>query len=261
MTTPTSLDARSAAAPGPAPAPATRRIIDAPMRMFHWLFALSFAGAYLSAEGEHWRALHITLGYTMLGLLAARVAYGLIGPPQARLSLMGRKLSGAPSWLTALRAGLGQGLWPNATVWRQGQNLAMALAVILLLALTLPLAFSGIGAFHEWGDAWLGDGLAELHEALGEAMLVIVLAHLALIAGLGLLRRKNVAAPMWTGRTEGRGPDLVRHNRGALALLLLVAVLAWGAWEWTQAPNGLVTPAGIASIGSGEGDEAGDDDD
>jgi hypothetical protein len=46
---------RSAAAPG-------RLVTDAPTRMFHWLFALSFLGAYLTADGEHWRLLHVTLG-------------------------------------------------------------------------------------------------------------------------------------------------------------------------------------------------------
>lgn len=31
-------------------ATATRRVIDAPTRMFHWLFALSFVGAYASGD-------------------------------------------------------------------------------------------------------------------------------------------------------------------------------------------------------------------
>ena len=47
-----------------------RRITDAPTRMFHWLFALCFVGAYATADGEHWRLLHVTLGYTMAGLVA-----------------------------------------------------------------------------------------------------------------------------------------------------------------------------------------------
>ena len=40
-----------------------RRVIDAPTRMFHWLFALTFIGAYVTAESEHWRqeALHLNL--------------------------------------------------------------------------------------------------------------------------------------------------------------------------------------------------------
>lgn len=42
--------------------------------MFHWLFALSFVGAYLSAESEHWRLLHVTLGYSFAGLLVFRVS-------------------------------------------------------------------------------------------------------------------------------------------------------------------------------------------
>jgi len=53
-----------------------RRVTDAPTRMFHWLFALSFVGAYATADGESWRALHVTLGYTMVGLLVFRVLYG-----------------------------------------------------------------------------------------------------------------------------------------------------------------------------------------
>ena len=47
----------------------SRLVVDAPTRMFHWLFALSFVGAYLTADGERWRALHVTLGYTFAGLL------------------------------------------------------------------------------------------------------------------------------------------------------------------------------------------------
>ena len=30
---------------------ASRRVVDAPTRMFHWLFALCFAGAYITADG------------------------------------------------------------------------------------------------------------------------------------------------------------------------------------------------------------------
>src|SRR5690349_2050321 len=68
----------SLAAPGMAATLAARgrRVTDAPTRMFHWLFALSFAGGWLTAESEHWRALHVTLGYTMAGLLGFRLVYG-----------------------------------------------------------------------------------------------------------------------------------------------------------------------------------------
>lgn len=224
-----------------ATAPAPRRLVtDAPTRMFHWLFALSFAGAYLTAESEHWRLLHVTLGYSFAGLLVFRLLYGLLGPRQAGLGLLWRKLGAAPAWLRSLRAG-------GAVNWRQGQNLAMALVVVLMLTLVVPLTLSGYATYQEWGDAFGGDWLEETHEFFANAFLIVVGAHLGLIALLSLLRRQNQALPMLTGRVPGSGPSPVRHNHAWLAALLLLAVLAFGAWQWVDSPRGLVPGLGGGS--------------
>lgn len=42
----------------------------APVPGFHWLLALSFVGAYVTAETDPRPAVHATLGYTMAGLVA-----------------------------------------------------------------------------------------------------------------------------------------------------------------------------------------------
>ncbi|CAN7463618.1 cytochrome b/b6 domain-containing protein [Rhizobacter sp. LjRoot28] len=250
----------SHAAAGPAPdssaaaatRPAGRRVIDAPIRMFHWLFALAFVGAYLTGDGERWRALHVALGYTLGGLLAFRVVYGLTGPRQARLGALWRKLTAAPAWWKTLRRTEGAA----SVNWRQGQNLLMAAAMALLMALILPLVLSGVVTFHEWGDALgLVEAFEEVHEFFGNAMLMVVLGHLALIAGLSLLRRRNEAAPMLTGRSAGPGPDLVRNNRGWLAALLLASVLGYIAWEWQQAPSGLLPTTGAESLDHHDDDD------
>ena len=57
---------------------------DAPVRTFHWLMVISFVGAYLSAESETWRLLHVTLGYTMGGLIGFRLVWGVLGTRYAR---------------------------------------------------------------------------------------------------------------------------------------------------------------------------------
>jgi cytochrome b len=248
----TAPDFNTAAQPEAAraiPAP-TRRVIDAPTRMFHWLFALSFVGAYLTADGERWRLLHVTLGYTLAGLLAFRVLYGLFGPRQAGLGQLWRKLAGAPAWLRSLTAAPGL----TAINWRQGQNLLMSLAVFSLLVMVVPLTLSGYGTYNDWGD-WLED----VHEFFGEAFLMVVLGHMALIAGLSLLRRKNQALPMLTGRVEGPGPSLVKHNRVWLAVMLLAAVVAFGAWQWQQSPKGLVSAQTWNALLSGQSDHEDDD--
>jgi cytochrome b len=203
----------------------TRRTVDAPTRVMHWLLALSFLGAYVTADGEAWRLLHVTLGYTMAGLLAFRIVWGLIGPRHARLAVLWRKLQGLPGWIKGLKAGA-----PN---WRLAQNLLLTLSVVALLALIAPLTLSGYGTYNEWA----GDWLEEVHEFFGNALLAAVLAHVALIAGVSVLRHKNQVMPMLTGRVEGAGPDLLKSNHNTVAVLLLAAVLGFWAWQWQQAPS------------------------
>ena len=220
-----------------------RLVIDAPTRMFHWLFALGFTGAYLTADSEHWRLLHVTLGYAVAGLLAFRLLYGLSGPRQARLGALWRKAAGLGAWFRAARAGQ-----PG---WKQVPTLLMGATIVLLLAAVPFLTASGMGTYQEWSS---GEWLEEVHEFFGNAMLALVLGHLALVTLLSVLRKRNQATPMLTGRMPGNGPDLVRSNRAWLAALLLVGVVGYGAWEWQQSPQGLVGGASMTH-------EAGDDED
>lgn len=231
---------------GPAAVPAgSRRVIDAPTRMFHWLFALSFIGAYATAESEHWRLLHVTSGYAFAGLFVFRMLYAIFGPRHAGLGLLWRRLAGVPAWLRSLRAARSL----SAVNWRQGQNLGMALAIVAMLALVVPLVLSGYGTYNDWGDVLGGDWLEDAHELVGNTLLILVLAHVALIAALSILRRQNQALPMLTGRMRGNGPNLVRHYRAWLAGLLLLAVLALAAWQWQDSPRGLIPFAnGVSSL-------------
>lgn len=242
----------TANAGGPAPAPGTaaqrftaaaarRWVTDAPTRMFHALFAVSFALAWITGDSEQWRALHVTLGYTMAGLLAFRVVYGFVGPRPARWSSLARRLAGWPSWLRTVTAGLRRG--GTAVPWRQGQNLLMAAAMAALMLLLAPLALSGYATYAEWGGrigSSAGEWLEEVHEAFANVMLALVLLHVGLIALMSIVRRQNQARPMLSGRVPGAGPDLVPAQRRWLAGSLLVAVFAFGAWQWSESPNGLL---------------------
>ena len=236
---PTDTAGNPTAATPPRP---TRRVTDAPTRLFHWLFALCFVGAYLTADGERLRLLHVTLGYTLAGLLAFRLLYGLIGPRQVRLKALWGKVANAQHWARSVRAFVTRA--PGAPAWtpllRQTENLAMGVATVALLLAVVPLTLSGYATYNDWGGEWLED----LHEATGEFMLLLVLAHLGLLLLVSGLRRKNQALPMLTGRVEGAGPDLVKRDRTWLAALLLAAVLGYWAWEWQQAPQ---TPASNAA--------------
>ncbi len=223
----------------------SRRTVDAPTRAFHWLMALCFAGAYATADGERWRLVHVTLGYSLVGLLGFRVVWGLIGPKPARLRSWWGKLQALPGVIGQLK----RGQWPATLV----QNLGMTLAIVgVLLTLALTTATGWI-TYQELTGEWM----EEVHEFAGNFALALVLGHIALVAGLSLLRRRNLAMPMLTGRTPGRGPDLVKRNRGWLAALMLTALLGFWAWQWQGAPGApdqtLQGAASTARQGHGHG--------
>ena len=67
------------------------------------LLTFSFLGAYLTADFDGLRGVHIALGYTMLGLLGFRIVWGLIGPKHVRFKLLFGKFSGVRGWWTATR--------------------------------------------------------------------------------------------------------------------------------------------------------------
>lgn len=218
-----------------APAP-TRRVNDAPVRMFHALFALGFAGAWATGDSEAWRALHVTLGYTLAGLLGFRLVYGLVGPRPARWSMLWRRIAAAPAWW--------RGSWrklanPRVIGWTQGRHLLLSLSIVALLAGIAPLALSGYAVYAEWGGEWL----EEVHEFFANALLMLVGVHLSVLALSSLLQRRNFARAMFDGRVAGGGADLVPSQRRGLAVLLLAAVLGFGVWQWQQYPAGLLPVA------------------
>lgn len=188
----------------------SRRIVDAPTRAFHALLAACFAGAYASAEGDEWRAVHVTLGYTVAGLLAARLAWGLAGPKPARLSSLAVRLRGAA----------GSSRW-------------LALCIVALL---LGLAVTAATGYIQYAGL-AGEWMEDVHEFAGNLMLVGALGHVALVAGVSLLQGRNLAATMLTGRAAGPGPDLVKRNRGWLAAVLVACVLGFWAWQWRHPPR------------------------
>jgi cytochrome b len=213
--------------------PPTRRVVDAPTRAFHWLLALSFAGAYLTADGERWRLVHVTLGYTVIGLVVARLLWGFVGPKPSRLSTWVAKVRGLP----ALVRSLSQNGWPGRPQIETATRVFNTTAIVALMALSLAVTATGYLLFNDLAGEWL----EEVHELLGNAMLMVVLTHVGLVLVSSLMRGRQQWLAMVTGRVPGRGPDLVKRNLFPLAVLMLAAVLSFWAWQWQNAPQGLTS--------------------
>jgi hypothetical protein len=153
---------------------------------------------------------------------------------------MWRRIAAAPAWARASWRLLAN---PRAIGWTQGRHLLLSLSIVALLVGVVPLALSGYAVYADWGGEWL----EEVHEFFANTLLLLVGVHLAALALSSVLQRRNLARPMFDGRAPGAGADLVSTQRGWLAVLLLAAVLGFGAWQWQQAPHGLLPTAGAGS--------------
>lgn len=197
---------------------------DLPVRIFHWLLALSFAGAFLTAESERWRLVHVTLGYTVAGLVVFRLLWGLVGTRHARFASFVRGPKAAARYLRSLLGGRPE--------HHAGHNPAGALAIVALLALALAITASGWATYNEIGGEWF----EELHEGAANAMLALVGVHIAAVLFSSLLHRENLVRAMFNGRKRGAPSDSIRSPRILAGVLLLSAVLGFWWLQWSEAP-------------------------
>lgn len=196
---------------------------DAPVRVCHWLMVLCFTGAYLTAEHERWRLVHVTLGYTMAGLVAFRLVWGLVGTRHARFASFVRGPAAVARHARSLLAGR-----PEPGI---GHNPLGALAIIALLGLTLAVTAAGWATFHELGGHWV----EEFHEAAANLLLAMVGLHVAGVVLESWLQHESLVAAMITGRKRGSPEEGVRRAWHSLAVLMVVAVLGFWWLQWHSA--------------------------
>ena len=201
------------------------RVWDAPVRVFHWLLALSFAGAYITSESETWRLLHVTLGYTLGGLIVFRLVWGLAGTRYARFANFVR---GPHAVLRYLRSLLG-----GQPEHHTGHNPAGAVAIVVLLALGLGIVASGWSIYNDVGAEWFED----VHETLANAMLVVVAVHVVGVLVSGWMHHENLVRAMVTGSKTGAAGDAIRSSRRMVAVAVLLSVLCFWAFQWQSAPG------------------------
>lgn len=226
------------------PAEPRRTLVwDAPVRVFHWLLALSFAVAWLTAEGERWRLVHVTAGYTVAGLVAFRILWGLVGTRHARFSDFVRGPRAVAVYLMSLLKGRPQ---PDA-----GHNPAGAVAILLLLTLAALTTASGWASYMDIGGEWL----EEAHEVLANSMLALVAVHVAAVLATSWLHRENLVAAMIDGRKAVPPQQGIGRAWRSVAALVLAAVLGFWFLQWRSAPDSGLVSGAAATHRSADNDD------
>ena len=213
---------------------------DLPVRLFHWLLALSFAGAFLTAESERVRDLHVAFGYTFMALLAFRLVWGLIGTRHARFASFAYGPKAVLAYVRSL---------PTRTPLHfVGHNPAGSWAIFAMLALGIAIGVSGYVLYEDAGGRWT----ESLHEGAANAMLALVVVHVAAVLVSSLLHRENLVAAMVTGRKRGAASEGIGRSRFAAATAAVVAFAVAALWG---AAYGLpdAAPESATSVPAGNG--------
>ncbi len=213
---------------------------DLPLRVFHWLLALSFAGAFLTAESERYRDIHVLFGYTMLGLLAFRLMWAFVGSRHARLRAFAFGPRAVVAYLKSLLA--------RRPLHYVGHNPAGSWAIYVLAALGIVTGVSGYMTYSDLGGKWL----ESLHEGAANTMLAMVVVHVAGVVVSSFLHRENLARAMVTGFKHGRPSDAIGNPRRmtAVALIFAVALIWSGVVDFPGLPHASAQTHAAAQAGA-----------
>lgn len=188
---------------------------DPLVRIFHWTLVAAFSIAYVTEDDVMW--LHEAAGYTVLGLVAFRVIWGVVGTRYARFSDFVRGPAAVKQYLTTF-------FKPDCPRY-MGHNPAGGWMVIILLVMLALTSWSGIEALEveEGGQASNsveiitsahaddddedrdGEGnefWEEIHEAAANITLLLVFVHIGGVLFNSLIHGENLVRAMWTGKKD-----------------------------------------------------------
>ena len=172
---------------------------DFPVRVFHWLLVVSFAGAWLTSESEAWQMIHYAFGYTAVVLVLFRVVWGIFGTRYARFSQF---MKGPVETMLHIKSLLTGNQHPGL-----GHNPAGALAMISLMVLVLLIGLTGYWSVKEF----LGDFMSGAHESISNIALVVVVIHIAAAMIMSFMQKENLVKAMVTGHKEGIPAQAIRY--------------------------------------------------
>jgi cytochrome b len=199
------------------------RVWDPLVRVFHWGLVAAFATAWLTAD--ELQPVHEIAGYTVAGLVAFRLVWGLVGSRYARFAqflkgpgetlaylgdmtrgrerrYLGHNPAGAAMMLALLVTLSGTAF----TGWLMADEARLAM-LPTMPAIVAPAWADDDGDEREYGARGEVEGsLKEVHETLANLMLLLAALHVGGVVLASFRHHENLARAMVTGDKRAAGP-------------------------------------------------------
>ena len=186
---------------------------DMPVRVFHWLLVICFAGAWLTSESERLQMIHYAFGYTSCLLILIRLVWGVIGTRYARFTQFLKGPKAVLGHFMAMLRG-----HPHHDV---GHNPAGGLVMVALMLLILVIGVSGYLSVKEL----LGDFAGEIHESVASLALGVVILHILAAIVMSLMEKQNLVKSMVDGKKQGMPEQGIHYPQYLLGGLILITSL------------------------------------
>lgn len=175
------------------------KVWDPLVRIFHWTLVLAFMIAYITEED--FLPIHTFAGYTLLGLIAFRIIWGLIGTRHARFSDFIYSPATIKQFLKDTMS-----LKAKRYLGHNPAGGAMILMMIISLLITSISGIAVYGAEEQLGPmaGWFshgfwGEAFEELHEFFANFSLLLILIHVSGVIIESLIHKENLVRSMITG--------------------------------------------------------------
>ena len=188
---------------------------DSPIFFTHWLLAICFLGTIVTQESEKFRLVHVTMGYTMLGIVGFRVIWGFIGSKYARFTTIKPRFLRVRENIQAILSGNKE--------FSIGLNAVGFLAAYLLMGLVLLVSATGYLVFNEIGP----ELISEIHELVGNLLIVVVVVHVGSIV-LNAMYQHLQKTNGEVAKNVGALAQRTRPYKWVTIIILLVVIYFWG---------------------------------
>ena len=208
------------------------RVWDIPTRLFHWLLFALVCFSWGSAEYGK-MDLHRLSGSVLLGLVAFRLIWGVIGSNTARF---GNFLRSPMQVVAYLRGNSGGASKPGHNP--VGGYSVLAMLSLLMLQIGIGLFSVDIDGLESGPLSYLvsfdqGRSAANIHHLSFTFLQIVVAIHIVAVLFYLVVRKRNLLTPMFTGADKQIENPAGALVPASLIRLVIAAAISIGLAWWT----------------------------
>ena len=178
------------------------KVWDPIVRVFHWTLVAAFFLAYITEDEV--MIVHAYAGYTITGLLAVRIIWGLIGTRHARFSDFVYSPQTVINYI--------KDLFTFKAKRYLGHNPAGGWMIVLLIVSLVATTATGLVVYATEEHAgpllayvsgmphWMEEAFEEVHEFFANFTLFLVFVHVAGVLIESILHQENLVRSMFNGK-------------------------------------------------------------